>query len=343
MIAKTSLVTGGCGFIGNHLVDLLIQRGDQVRVLDCATPAIRRPEVAYHFGSVLDTDLVTRAMRGVDRLYHLAANPNLWARDKDDFMRVNHQGTKIILAQAERWGVERVVYTSTESILKATRGTNGGGVIDETVVRTLEDMPGPYCRSKFLAEQEAFEAARRGVPVVVVNPTLPVGPGDYRLTPPTKMLLSFVNGEVHAYLECEMNLIDVCDVAMGHIYAAERGRIGERYILGNENFKLSELLDLLQELTGLSMPKYRVSYLTALITAAISEFVSDRITRRPPIAPLTGVRLVKFPGSYDSSKAVSELGLPQTPVRTSIANAISWFAEQGKLKRTPARLLSGDA
>jgi dihydroflavonol-4-reductase len=298
--------------------------------------------VEYYFGSILDTDLVTKAMRGVGQLYHLAANPNLWTRNKEDFMRVNLQGTKIAIAQAERSGVERVVYTSTESILKATR-RNGRHCISETVVRSLDEMPGPYCRSKFLAEQEALAAARRGVPVVVVNPTLPVGPGDYRLTPPTRMLLNFLNGGVFAYLECELNLIDVRDVAIGHINAAERGRVGERYILGNENIRLSELLNLLQELTGLPMPKRRVSYITAFATAAISEFISDSITRRPPVAPLTGVRLVKYPGGYDSRKAVKELGLPQTPLRTSLADAINWFAEQGKLKRNPAGLRTDDA
>lgn len=342
MVTTTSLVTGGCGFIGSHLVHHLVERGHRVRVLDCAIPSRQRSDVEYYFGSVLDTDLVANAMRGVGQLYHLAANPNLWARHKEDFMRVNYQGTKIALAQAERSGVERVIYTSTESILKATR-KSGGERIDETVERSLDEMPGPYCRSKYLAEQEAMAAAQRGLPVIVVNPTLPVGPGDFRLTPPTKMLLKFINGDVHAYLECELNLIDVRDVAIGHIHAAERGRVGERYILGNENLKLSELLNLLQELTGLPMPKRRVSYLTALATAAISEFVSDRVTRRPPIAPLTGVRLVKYPGRFDSRKAVTELGLPQTPVRASITSAINWFAQEGKLRRTPARLRSDDA
>lgn len=337
MATITSLVTGGCGFIGNHLVDQLVARGYRVRVLDCVEPPRRRSEVEYYLGSVLDADLVKNAVRGVNHLYHLAANPNLWTRHKEDFIRVNLEGTKVALSEAERWGVERIVYTSTESILKASR-RNGHERIDETVIRTLDDMPGPYCRSKFLAEQAALNAAHRGVPVVVVNPTLPVGPGDYRLTPPTRMLLDFLNGATFAYLECELNFIDVRDVAIGHIHAAERGRVGERYILGNENLKLSELLGLLRELTGLPMPKRRVSYPTAFVTAAISEFIADRVTRRPPLAPLTGVRLVKFPARFDSRKAVTELELPQTPVRTSIADAVNWLAQQGKLRRIPAGL-----
>ena len=335
MESKTSLVTGGCGFIGNHLVEQLVARGHRVRVLDCAEPPRRLSDVEYYLGSVLDADLVAKAMRGVSHLYHLAANPNLWTRHKEDFMRVNLEGTRVALSQAERQEVERIVYTSTESILKACR-RNGSERIDETVMRTLDDMPGPYCRSKFLAEQAALEAAQRGAPVVVVNPTLPVGPGDHRLTPPTRMLLDFLNGGTIAYLECELNFIDVRDVAVGHIHAAERGRVGERYILGNENLWLSELLEMLQELTGLPMPRRRVSYSTALVTAAISEFIADRITRRPPLAPLTGVRLVKYPGSFDSRKAVTELELPQTPVRTSIADAVDWLARQGKLRRTAA-------
>ena len=198
---------------------------------------------------------------------------------------------------------------------------------------SLTDLPGPYCRSKFLAEQEALKAAARGLPVVIVNPTLPVGPGDRGLTPPTEMLLLFLNGETPAYLDCTLNFVDVRDVAIGHVLAADKGRIGERYILGGENLRISQLLELLHELTGLSMLRVQVPYGLALVFAAFSEFFADHITRRPPRAPLTGVRLVRRPMAFDSSKARTELGLPQTPLHTSLADAIQWFGEQGYLRR----------
>lgn len=329
---SVSLVTGGCGFIGQHLVRLLVERGDRVRVLDhnkawhmpAAVEAIR--------GSILDQERLSQALRGVDRVFHLAANPRLWARDKREFDQVNFVGTKAVLAAAERAGVSRIIYTSTESILGWSQDC-GSALTDETMTSFLADAPGPYCRSKFLAEQEALKAAARGLPVVIVNPTLPVGPGDRGLTPPTAMLLLFLNGETPAYLDCTLNLVDVRDVAIGHILAADNGRLGERYILGGENLKISHLLALLHELTGLSMPRMQVPYGLALIFAAVSEFVADHITHRPPRAPLTGVRLMRRPMHFDSSKARTELGLPQTPLHTSLADAIRWFREQGYLRR----------
>jgi dihydroflavonol-4-reductase len=201
------------------------------------------------------------------------------------------------------------------------------------VTTSLEDLPGQYCRSKFLAEQAALMAARRGLPVVIVNPTLPVGPGDWGLTPPTEMLLLFLNGQTPAFLDGPLNFVDVRDAALGHLLAAEKGRVGERYILGGKNLKISQLLDLLHELTGLSMPRVRVPYGAALVIAAVSEFLADRITHRPPRAPLAGVRLMRRSMAFDSSKAKAGLGLPETPLHISLADAIEWFREQGYLHR----------
>jgi dihydroflavonol-4-reductase len=211
-------------------------------------------------GSITDPVAVARAMDGCERVFHLAANPNLWSPDSSGFDEVNHQGTRRMLEAAQKAGVQRFVYTSTESILKSYRAPrkSSRALIDETVVLTVDDMPGPYCRSKFLAEEAAREAAREGLPVVIVNPTMPIGPGDDLLTPPSRMILGFLNGETPAYLDCEFNLVDARDVATGQILAAERGRVGERYILGHVNLRLGALLAELQRMTGLAMPRTRV-------------------------------------------------------------------------------------
>jgi dihydroflavonol-4-reductase len=269
-------------------------------------------------------------MAGVARVYHLAANPNLWAADPDEFMKTNYRGTLAVLAAAAEANVERVVYTSTESILKSYRHPAAGDV-NESVSWTLDDMPGAYCRSKFLAEQAALAAARNGLPVIVVNPTLPIGPGDVHITPPSRMLLDFLNGKTPAYLDCEFNLADVRTVALGHILAAEKGRIGERYILGGRNIGVPDLLDLLGRLSGRRMPKMRIPYWVAWSAAAFSETIS-LVTKRPPVAPLTGVRLARTPMRFDTSKAVAELGLPETPLETSLRDALAWFTEQRLLR-----------
>jgi dihydroflavonol-4-reductase len=194
-------------------------------------------------------------------------------------------------------------------------------------------MCGAYCRSKLLGEQEAVAAAGRGQPVIIVNPTMPVGPGDHRITPPTRMLLDFLNGRNPAYLDFEMNLVDVADAARGHLQAAERGRVGERYILGGANLRLSAILRLLQELTGLAMPRARVPYAGAWLVAVVSELMADHVTRRAPRATLTGVRLARAGMRVDSGKAVRELGYVQTPVREALARAIAWLARENMLRR----------
>ena len=331
--AVASLVTGGGGFIGRHLVRQLLARGDAVRVVDKAEIEDLDERAEFVRGSVLDQGLMRDALGGVDRLFHLAANPDLWSADKSSFYAINYEGTRTVLEAARRSGVARVVYTSTESILKSRRHRRNFGPIDETIELTVEDMPGPYCRSKFLAEQAAMAAASDGLPIVIVNPTLPVGPGDFRLTPPTQMILDFLNGDNPAYIDCEFNMVDVRLAALGHILAAERGRIGERYILGGENLRLSQILDMLGQITGLPMPARRIPYAVALVTAAVSEFVSDHITRRPPRASLTGVRLAGSPMIFDCSKAVRELGLPYASVRAALVDAVEWLVSRGLVRR----------
>ncbi len=311
---------------------LLLDRGHHVRVVDIQEPKYFDERVEYIRGSILDLELLQTVMTGVDQVFHLAANPNLWAANKEIFHQVNVLGSQAVFEAARRCGVKRIVHTSTESILKGQQADEAPSV-NETVVRTIDDMPGPYCRSKFQAEQNALAAAYAGLPIVIVNPTLPIGSGDYLITPPTKMLLDFVNGDNPAYLDFEMNMIDVRDAALGHLLAAERGRVGERYILGGENLRLSDVLRILQDLTGVSMPRLRIPYALAVGVAAISEFISDRLTHQPPRASLTGVRVAGASMAFDCSKAVKELGLPQNPVRRAIAEGLLFLYEQGKIRQ----------
>ncbi|MDH5551702.1 MAG: NAD-dependent epimerase/dehydratase family protein [Nitrosomonas sp.] len=327
---RRSLVTGGGGFIGMHLVNQLLEQGETVRVLEL--PDVPLPSsVEVVRGSVCDAGAVRDALKNVQRLYHLAGNPNLWAVDKKDFQRVNYEGTCTIFKEAAKKDLEVVVYTSTESILTGSAQIKAPVYSD--VQRVLKEMPGPYCRSKFLAEQAAFQAASDGLPVVIVAPTLPIGPGDRLITPPTRMILDFLNVKTPAYYNCRFNLVDVRDIARGHILAAEHGRPGERYIFGHENMTLGELLQLLEEITGLTMPKLRVPYWVALSAGLVSEFTADFITHRPPKAPLTGVRLAKHPMYFNSDKAINELGFPQSSLRQALMDEVQWLIDEGLVKR----------
>ncbi|MEB3213752.1 MAG: NAD-dependent epimerase/dehydratase family protein [Leptolyngbyaceae bacterium] len=339
-MGKRCLVTGGLGFIGQHLVTLLLDRGDRVRIFDLATPTDRIDGVEYVTGNITDRPAVENAMQGIDHVFHLAANAGLWSPHKDEFITINQSGTRNVMDAALSHGVERVVHCSTESILKSVRTTSQSiastpsadkPLIDESIQLTLEDMAGAYCRGKFVAEQEAFAAARRGLPVVIVNPTVPIGPGDRRITPPTRMMLGFLNGKYPAYLNSTLNLIDARDVALGHILAANKGIPGERYILGNANIQLGELLDLLEELSGVTMPKRQIPYWIALTVSSIQEFIADTLTKKPPQAPLTGVKLARSPMMFNNTKAQTELGLTFRPLRESLKDAIADYHRRGLL------------
>lgn len=335
----TALVTGGCGFIGRHLTTLLAERGYRVRVLDLREWPDAPAGVEIRKGSIVDPTAVAGAVQGTQLVFHVAANPNLWAPDPRVFHEVNYEGTLRVLEAAAKAGVGRIVYTSTESILKNIRARRdeAAALIDESVELQLEDVFGAYCRSKFLAERAARDAAKSGLPVIIVNPTMPIGPGDGLLTPPAKMLLGFLNGTTPAYLQCDFNLVDARDVALGHVLAAERGRFGERYILGGENVSLGHVLDLLREITGLPIARARVPYALAYVTGLISEGVS-RFTKRPPVAPLTGVILARSSMAFDCRKARDELGWQSRPLRKSLEDTVMDFQNRGLLRRAPKPL-----
>ena len=325
-----SLVTGGAGFIGSHLVRLLVDRGEAVRVLDLAPLSLDWIEVVR--ADIRDRQAVREAVRGCRHVYHLAANPQLWTQRRGHFRQVNYQGTVNVLEEALAAGAERVLHTSTESILTRARQT---APIAEDQEVSLGDVVGPYCRSKFFAERHALKLARGGAPVVIVNPTLPVGPGDLSRSPPTQMMLDFCRGRRHEYLDAELNLIDVRDVAAGMVRALEVGRPGRRYLLGHENLSIREVFGILARLTGLPEPRWRVPYALGLAAAYVSEFVADVVTHRGPAATVTGVKLTRRRMHFDPSRSLAELGLTPRPVRESLADAVAWFRQVGWLPPPP--------
>jgi dihydroflavonol-4-reductase len=316
-----SLVTGGCGFLGRHLVTALAARGERVRVLDTADPAGLPDEIDFIRGSVTDPAIVAAALDGVERLFHLAGSPQLWLPDAKAFDRVHRQGTEIILDQAARHRLHRIVHCSSEAALIGYP-SRGGQSVDETVRLSLDDMTGPYARAKFLAEQAALRAARSGLPVIVVNPTALIGPDDPNATPPTRMIRMLAEGKVPFYLRCHLNLVDVRDAAQGHILAAEHGRIGEGYILGGTNIAMADLVGQVARLTGRPRPKRALPGCLALAFAHISEWLADNITGRAPQAPITGVRLALAGVVLDSGKAKRELAYTTRPLEETLQNML---------------------
>jgi dihydroflavonol-4-reductase len=238
----------------------------------------------------------------------------------------NVQGTKDLMAVAAEAGVDRIVYTSTVGAL----GNPGDGTpgTEETPV-PLADMVGHYKRSKFLAEQVVLEFASQGLPAVLVHPSAPVGPWDSRPTPTGQIIVDYLKGRMPAYLETGLNLVHVRDVALGHLLAGEKGRVGEKYILGNENLSLSEIFRMLAEITGIPAPKVRLPYWPILALSYLDEFWATYISHKPPRMPVAGVKMAKKFMYFDSGKAVRELGLPQTPVRQALQEAVAWFQEHG--------------
>jgi dihydroflavonol-4-reductase len=325
------LVTGGAGFIGSHLVSLLVERGESVRVFDLPTAAAARlplERIELTLGDIRDKNAVQHAVRGCREVYHLAANPNLWVQQRGRFRQVNYLGAVNVMEAALAAGVRRVLHTSTESIL--TRARQKHAITEEQIV-PYEDIIGPYCRSKYRAERHALRLGRAGAPVVVVNPTLPVGPGDLGQSPPTRMMLDFCRGRRREYLDAELNLIDVRDVAEGMIRAMERGQPGRRYLLGHENLSILTVFRMLARLTGLPEPRWRVPYAVALAAAYASEFVADVYTHRAPAATVTGVKLTRRRMHFDPARSLAELGLQPRPVAGTLAETVAWFRALGWL------------
>ncbi len=322
-----ALVTGVTGFVGSAVARALLQAGTEVRGLvrsGADRRALNGLTLETVSGDLNDAASLKAALRGCRQVYHVAAHYALWARDPSVFYTVNVEGTRTLLNAARESGVERVVYTSTIGAIGLPDG--GGPGTEETPV-SLAQMTGDYKRSKYLAEQEALNAADAGLPVVIVNPSAPVGVGDVKPTPTGQIVVDFMKGRMVAYVETGMNLIDVDDVAVGHLRAMERGRPGERYILGCRNLMLHEIFGILAGLTGVKAPKVKVPRRLILPLAHVDKWLADYVTHRTPRIPLDGVRMAKYVMHYDCSKAVRELALPQTPPEVALDKAVRWFRD----------------
>jgi dihydroflavonol-4-reductase len=325
------LVTGGTGFIGHHVVRRLIAEGYDVRILARASSPRTLLEglpVEFAVGDLTDAASLRGAVAGCSAVFHVAADYRLWVRNPDELYRSNVEGTEALLRACRDAGVERVVYTSTVGTLHFS--TDGKSAAEKDLADPAT-LAGPYKKSKFLAEQVALRFAEQGLPVVIVSPSAPVGEGDRKPTETGKMILDFLNRQMPAYIDTGLNLVDVRDVADGHLAAFRTGRPGERYILGGRNMSLREILETLARLTGLAAPRMQVPYWTALAAGLAESWVSKAVGRTPRI-PLEGVKMARYKMYVDSSKAQRELGYRPGPVEPALERAIRWFAEHGYVR-----------
>lgn len=321
---RLTLVTGASGFLGWHVARLLVERGDRVRALCRLSSKIHELQVERVTGDLRDTASLARAVEGCETIYHVAADYRLWSKRPDELYASNVQGTRNLLEAAERAGIERIVYTSTVGCIGIPRDRPG----DENTPVSIDDMAGHYKRSKWLAEQVALEKARAGLPVVIVNPTAPVGDHDWKPTPTGKIIVDFLRGKLPAFVDTGLNLVDARDTAAGHLLAGERGRPGERYILGCENLSLEEILACIAAIAGKSAPKIKVPYAVAFATGVATTAWAN-ITGKEPIAPLEGVRMARKKMFVSHEKAQRELGFAPGPVDTALRRAIDWFRANG--------------
>jgi dihydroflavonol-4-reductase len=323
-----ALVTGATGFVGAAVVRALLNTGVDVRVITRpgSDPSnLRSLKVEQVLGDLRDKASLREALTGCRHLYHVAAYYALWAKDPSIFYDINVVGTRNLLEAAREVGIERTVYCST---IGAIGLPPGGGLGTEETPVSLEQMAGHYKRSKYLAEQEVHKLAAEGLPVVIVNPSAPVGERDVKPTPTGQIIVDFMKGRMPAYIETGMNIIDVDDVATGHLLAMAKGRQGERYILGSANLLLREVFEILSKLTGVKAPALKLPRGVVLPLAYLNHWFAN-LTGLPPRIPLEGVKMAKYKMHYDCSKAVRELGLPQNPPEIALEKAVRWFKTHG--------------
>jgi dihydroflavonol-4-reductase len=334
----TSLVTGATGFLGSHVARQLLARGERVRVL--ARKSSDRRMIDGTAAEVVEGDLrdaasLSRAVSGCDRVFHVAADYRLWARDSREIYESNVTGTKNLLAAARRAGVTRFIYTSTVATVAVDRPE----LPTEATQSTIDEMVGHYKRSKWLAEKEVCDAAKNGFPAVVAMPTTPVGPNDWKPTPTGKIIVDFLNGKMPGYVQTGLNFVAVEDAAAGHLLVAERGKIGERYLLGAENLTLKQLLDALAELTGLPAVRLRIPHALAL-GVAYAETAFSRMLGREPQIPPEGVKIAQHVMFVDCSRAQRELGFAPGPVNAALERAVRWYDENGYIRAVRAARLT---
>ena len=321
-----AFVTGGTGFIGAHLVRLLLQEGYTVKALvrpGSNLENLRGLEVEIVSGDLNDPNL-WKQMLGCQYLFHVAAHYSLWQTDRELLYRHNVEGTRNVLDAAQKAEIERSVYTSSVAAIGVGES---GKVVDETHQSPLNKLVGDYKKSKFLAEQAAMQAAAAGQQIVVVNPSSPIGPLDIKPTPTGDIILRFLRRQMPFYMDTGLNFIDVRDVVRGHLLALQRGKSGDRYILGYQNLPLKELLEQLAHLTGIKAPQQAVPAWLPLSVAWVDEKILAPLGKLPSV-PLDGVRMAQQPMYYDASKAVRELGLPQSSLTTALKDAVDWFVSQ---------------
>jgi dihydroflavonol-4-reductase len=336
-----AFVTGATGFLGSHVASALAEQGAELRLLVRPTSNLKNLEgllssgrnAETATGDLRDAASLEKAMSGCDTVFHVAADYRLWVRDPEEMYRSNVEGTRAILEAARKNGVRRVVYTS--SVATMGFSSNGrppgqfGQPADEDSPVSLADMIGPYKRSKFMAEQVALEAGRSGMHVVTVNPTTPVGEQDVKPTPTGRIVVDFLKRKFPAYVETGLNLVDVRECARGHVAALEKGKSGERYILGGENLTLKQLLDTLGEISGLPSPTVKLPYFFALAAGVVDETITGRLLRREPRATVDAVRMGRKKMFASSGKAERELGWKIVPVESALRRAVQWFRDNG--------------
>jgi dihydroflavonol-4-reductase len=335
-----TLVTGATGFLGSHVARALGARGEDVRVLVRASSDVRALDGlnAERFeGDLRNPASLAGALEGVRSVFHVAADYRLWARNPREIYESNVTGTQNLLDAARHAGVEKFVYTSTVATIAVPREH---GLPDETTQSSVGEMIGHYKRSKFEAEQCALRAAEAGLPVVIVNPTTPVGPGDWKPTPTGKIIVDFLNGRMPGYVDTGLNFVPVEDCARGHLLAAERGRIGERYILGGRNLTLKQMLDLLSAASGQPAPRWKIPYAVAYAAGWVDSGIS-RILGREPQIPLEGVRMARHKMFVDASKAERELGFAPGPIEAALERAVEWYEQNGYVAAGRAPAVAG--
>ncbi len=334
----TTLVTGAAGFLGSHVARRLVARGENIRVLLRASSTNRSISdlpLEYVTGDLRDPESLKRALQGVKRVFHVAADYRLWARRSKDIYDSNVGGTKNLLEAARQASVEQFIYTSTVATIAVDRPELPNEVTDAA----LEEMVGHYKRSKWLAEKEVLRAAESGLPVIIVMPTTPVGPGDWKPTPTGKIIVDFLNGNMPGYVETGLNFVGVEDCAEGHLLAAEKGKVGERYLLGAENLTLKELLDQLSKITGLPGPRWKFSHGVAL-GAAYANTVFSRLLGREPSITIEGVKIARHKMFVDCSRAPRELGFKPGSVADALQQAVRWYETNGYVVGRRAKQLA---
>jgi dihydroflavonol-4-reductase len=328
-------VTGATGFLGSHVARVLAEQGAQLRLLVRPTSDLRNLDDLQNadrvVGDLRDAASISKALSGCDVVFHVAADYRLWVRDPDEMYRSNVEGTRSLLEAARKQGVRRVVYTSSVATMGFTSRvtSNNGNVADERSPVGIADMIGHYKRSKFMAEQVAVDAAKSGVDVVIVNPTTPVGERDIKPTPTGRIVLDFLKRRFPAYVETGLNLVDATECARGHVQALEKGRSGERYILGGENLTLKQILDRLAAITGLKSPTLKLPYVFAFATGVVDEMVTGRLLGREPRATIDAVRMGRKMMFVSSAKAERELGWRTVPVDGALRRSVDWFRGNG--------------